>query len=146
MLSEPGLPTGPDLGLEAYGVPLRVLVIEASAYTAGLLQDVGALTGLSVEVARDPRGAIRRLREESFDALVIELPTPHISAHDLFREIVAADLEQACRTVFLANDLGDTATRKFLTDVGRPFLTQPADPLELFDLVLRVGLGDEEEQ
>ena len=144
MLMEPGLPTGPELGLEACGVPLRVLVIESSAYTAGLLQDVGALAGVSVEVARDPRGAVRLLRQEFFDAVVIELPTPHISAHALFREIVAASFEQACRTVFLANDLGDTATRKFLTDVGRPFLTQPADPLELFDLVLRVGLGDED--
>jgi DNA-binding response OmpR family regulator len=145
VLREPGLPTGPDLGLEAYGIPLRVLVIEASAYTAGLLQDVGSLTGLSVEVARDPRGAVRRLRQEFFDAVVIDLPTPHISAQDLFREIVAINLEQAARTVFLASDLGDTPTRKFLTDVGRPFLTQPADPIELFDLVMRVGLGDQEE-
>ncbi len=145
MLREPGLPTGPDLGLEAYGIPLRVLVIEASAYTAGLLQDVGSPTGLSVEVARDPRGAVRRLRQEFFDAVVIDLPTPHITAQDLFREIVAINLEQAARTVFLASDLGDTATRKFLTGVGRPFLTQPADPIELFDLVMRVGLGDQEE-
>ncbi|UCC48980.1 MAG: hypothetical protein JSV41_02050 [Gemmatimonadota bacterium] len=145
MLREPGLPTGPDLGLEAYGIPLRVLVIEASAYTAGLLQDVGSPTGLSVEVARDPRGAVRRLRQEFFDAVVIDLPTPHITAQDLFSEIVAINLEQAARTVFLASDLGDTATRKFLTGVGRPFLTQPADPIELFDLVMRVGLGDQEE-
>lgn len=145
MLSGPGLPTGPELGLEAYGIPLRVLVIEPSTYTAGLLQDVGSVTGLSVEAARDPRGAVRLLRQEFFDAVVIDLPTPHISARDLFREIAGINLEQAARTIFLASDLGDTATRKFLTEVGRPFLTQPADPLELFDLVLRVGLGDQEE-
>jgi DNA-binding response OmpR family regulator len=141
---EPGLPTGPNVGLETHGVAVRVLVIEGSGYTAGLLEEIAALTGLSVELTRDPRDGLRRLRGDWYDAVVVDLPAPHMTAEDLFRRIVAIDLDQARRVVFIANDLGEPATLKFLTDAGRPFLTQPVDPLELYDLILRVGLSEAE--
>ena len=142
---EPGLPVGLDFGLDAAGIPLRVLVVEPLGHNAAILQEIGTLTGLSVELVRAPHEAIRRLQDTAFDVIVIELPPPHVTAEELFRGIVALDLEQACKVVFLVNDLGDPATRKFLTDAGRPFLTQPVDPAELYDLVLRVGLEDRED-
>jgi CheY-like chemotaxis protein len=141
-MMEPGLPTDPYIGLETHGVGVRVLVIEGSGHTAGLLEEVATLTGLSVELARDPREGLRRLRGDVYDVIVVDLPPPHMTPEELFRRIVAVDLEQACRVVFIANDLGDAATRKFLTDAGRPFLTQPVDPAELYDLIVRVGLSE----
>jgi CheY-like chemotaxis protein len=142
LMTEPRLPTGPDLGLEAQGFPLRVLVIGASAHTPGLLQQVGEVTGLGVETAWDPREALRRLREQSYDVVVVDLPYPQMTAEELFMAIVDVDPEQAGRVVFLANDLSDPATRRFLTEAGRPFLTQPVDQHQVYDLVMRVGLGE----
>ncbi|NIR45877.1 MAG: hypothetical protein GWN32_01740 [Gemmatimonadetes bacterium] len=142
---EPDLPTGLDFGLEAAGIPLRVLVLEPMGHNAGLLEEIGALTGMSVDLVRDTRGALRRLERDRFDAVVIELPAPGMAPIDLFRAIVAIDIDQACRVVFLVNDLSDPTTRKFLTDAGRPFLTMPVDPAELYDLVVRVALEERED-
>lgn len=135
------LSRGPDLGLEATGMPLRVLVIEANDRAARMLRETDAVSGLVVESVRDPRQAPQRLRNEFYDVIVIDLPPPQVSPQDLFREIVAAGREQAGRVIFLARDLGEPAIRRFLTRAGRPFLTEPVDPAELRDLVRRVGIG-----
>ena len=142
---EPRVPADLEPGLEAYGVELRVLFVEATAYSAGVYREYARESGVNIELARNPRQALRQMRRGFYDIVVIELPTPQIPPDEMFRDIVAIDLEQAVRTIFLVNDLGETAIRKFLTEVGRPFLTQPVDPAELHDLVLRVGLQDRAE-
>ncbi len=142
---EPRLPAGMGFGLETTGIPLRILVIEPAGRSAAVLQEIGALTGITVQLNRDPRGAVGTLSQEHYDVIVVDLPPPHMTSAELFRSIVAVDIEQACRVVFLVNDLGDPSILKFLKDAGRPYLTAPVDPVELYDLVLRVGLQDREE-
>ncbi len=143
-MTEPRLPTGPELGLEAVGAQFRVLVIEASAYSAGLLRETAAPAGLSVDVARDPWEAIDRLGEDVYNVVVIDLPNPQVTGEELYERIVHLNEDQASRVIFLVNDLAEPATRRLLTAAGRPFLTQPVDPLQLYDLVVRVGLGERE--
>lgn len=141
-MTEPRLPTGPELGLETLGTPFRVLVIEASAYSAGLLRETAAPAGVAVDVARNVRDALERLNQEFYPAVVIDLPNPQITGDELFTSIAELNDEQAERIIFLVNDLADPGTRRLLTEVGRPFLTQPVEPLQLYDLVVRVGLGN----
>jgi CheY-like chemotaxis protein len=143
-MTEPRIPTGPELGLEPVAAPFRVLVIEASAYSAGLLRETATPAGLSVDVARDPWDAIDRLGEDLYNVVVIDLPNPQVTGEELYERIVQLDEDHASRVIFLVNDLTDPATRRLLTAAGRPFLTQPVDPLQLYDLVVRVGLGERE--
>ena len=144
-MREARLPTGPDLGLEAHGAPLRVLVIAASGYTPDLLKEIGEVGGLFVDAARAPLEAIQRLQDEFYEVVVIDLPNPQVTAEELYTAIVDISGEQAARVVFLANDLNDPTSLKFLTGAGRPFLTQPVDPHQIYDLVMRVGLGEPSE-
>jgi DNA-binding response OmpR family regulator len=132
---------GLDLAGDGNGTPLRLLVLESNGQTGGLVRQAAARTGIAVDLAREPRMALRRLREGFYDVILIDLPAPGIPDRELFTEISAIDGAHAHKVVFLVNDLGDARTRRFLTDVGRPFLTQPADPGELSELVLRVGYG-----
>ena len=141
---DPRLPTGLDLGQEAQGLPLRVLVLESRSRSGGILQELSSTAGFSVECPRHPDDALLRLRSESFDVIVIELPSPLLAPDELYRRIVTSSPDQARRTVFLANDLSDPDTRRFLTVVGRPFLTSPVNPDELYDLVVRTGLSERE--
>lgn len=137
-----GPPTaGFDFAGNGSGTPLRVLVLESNGRTGGLVREAAARTGIAVDLAREPRMALRRLREALYDVILIDLPTPGFRGHDLFTEISAIDHAHAHRVVFLVHDLGDAGTRRFLTEVGRPFLTQPAEPAELSELVARVGYG-----
>ena len=143
-MTNPRLPTGPELGLEAVGAPFRVLVIESSAYSAGLLREAAGPAGLAIDVARDPWEAIDRLGEDQYNVVVIDLPNSQVTGEELYERIVQLDEDQASRVVFLVNDLTDPVTRRLLTAAGRPFLTQPVDPLQLYDLVVRVGMGERE--
>lgn len=133
--------TGFDLAGNGNSTALRVLVLESNGHTGGLVRQAAAHTGIAVDLAREPRMALRRLREAFYDVILIDLPTPGIRDHELFSEISAIDGAHAHRVVFLVNDLGDARTRRFLTDAGRPFLTQHADPAQLSELVARVGYG-----
>jgi response regulator RpfG family c-di-GMP phosphodiesterase len=142
---EPRQPADLEFGLEAYALELRVLFVESTGCSAGQFRDYVGRGGLEIELARNPRQALRQLKRRFYDTVVIELPTLQILPEDMFREIVEIDPEQALRTVFLVNDLAETPIRRFLTEVGRPFLTQPVDPAELHDLVLRVGLQERAE-
>lgn len=139
---DPRLPTGPDLGLEPQGLPLRVLVLESSSRSGAILQELSASAGFTVECARHPDDVLSRLRADFFDVIVIELPSSLLTPDDLYGRIADISADQAYRIVFLANDLSDPETRRFLTAAGRPFLTSPVDPGELNDLVLRIGLGE----
>jgi CheY-like chemotaxis protein len=145
MMNEPRLPTGSDLGFGSRGTPLRVLVVESAAHAARLLREADSSGGIGVEAARDPAEALQRLQERGFDAVVIDLPGQQQVAEELFHRIADIDPRLAGRVVFLAGDLSDPATRRFLTAAGRPFLTHPVDPTQLYDLVIRVGLEESPE-
>ena len=129
----------PQFGLHTSGTPARVLVIEGSDYAGELLRAREEESGIEVVSARDPRHALKQLQNEFYDAVVVELPHPAMSAGELFRSVISFDLEQALRIVFIASDLSDPETRRFLTQAGRPFLTRPVDLEELHELVLRVA-------
>lgn len=134
-------PYHPEIGLRTSGMPIRILIVEGSDYAGGLLRETGSPSLFHIECTRDARQAIHRLRNEFYEAVVVELPHPGVSAEQIFRSVIAFDLEQALRMVFIANDLSDPDTRHFLTQAGRPFLTRPVDPTELHDLVMRVAVG-----
>ncbi len=138
-------PFHPEIGLETRGMPIRILVVEGSDYAGGLLRESGSPSMFHIDSTRDARQAIRRLRNEFYEAVVVELPHPGLSAEKIFRSVIAFDLEQALRMVFIANDLSDPDTRHFLTQAGRPFLTKPVDQTELHDLVMRVAVGPKSE-
>jgi len=141
-MTEPRRPTALELGLGEYGNPLRVLVIGSSNYTPDMIKEVGEAGGLGVEVARDPRDAIQRMQDEFYDVVVVDLPNPQMTAEGLYTYISEANPDQAGRVVFLANDLNDPSTLRFLTEAKRPFLTQPVDPHQVYDLMMRIGLSD----
>ena len=141
-MTEPRLPPSLELGLDAVGSPLRVLVIGSSNYTPDMIKEVGAAGGLGVDVAHDPRDAIQHMQDQFYDVVVVDLPNPQMTAEGLYTYIGEVNPEQAERVVFFANDLNDPSTLRFLTEAKRPFLTQPVDPHQVYDLMMRVGLAD----
>lgn len=139
MMREPDVPVGLDFGLDRQELPLRVLVLESRPNQAAPVREMGVQAGIQVEFSRYPNEALEKLDRETYDVLLIDLPLLDMSPEELYRQLVAGHPEQLAHTVFLTSDLRDPATRKFLTEAGRPFLTQPVEPHELFDLVMRVG-------
>jgi DNA-binding NtrC family response regulator len=117
-----------------------VLVVEPAPYAARLLREMNSGGNLGVEGAREPADALRRLRGEPFDVVVIDLSGQWEAAESFFDDVAELDPRLAGRVVFLAGDLSEPEARRFLTRAGRPFLTHPVDPGQLHELVVRVGL------
>lgn len=119
----------------------RVLVVERDEYAIRLLEEARTELRLTLDLAMNARQALRRLATGFYDAVVVNLPLARTSAEELYRVVARADRKQADRLVFLTPDLNEVATRRFLREAGRPFLTKPVAASELHDLVVRVAIG-----
>lgn len=124
------------------GWPTRVLIVSLSGYQAEILRDADWTGGLEIEQVGNAQQALERLRGGFYHVVIIDLASAQASPIEFYQAVGDFDLGQAERVVFLAHDLADTDTRRFLTAAGRPFLTQPVDPGMLLDLVLRVSRGE----
>lgn len=140
-MTKPHTPIDPGRGPQGERPALSVIVLETGFYGSGSLRQACAGAGLTVEWAGDPQALLRRLRTASYHAIVISLPVPGMNPADLFREIVALDPELTDRLVFIAHDLGDPVTRRFLAEAARPFLTRPVTAEAIRDLVTRMVRG-----
>jgi two-component system phosphate regulon response regulator OmpR len=108
----------------------RVLVVDddgRSAETvAGLLRDQGCL----VTVVRDAYGALARLGDERFDAIVVELALPGDSGLDLL-EAMERPLPAVLVTAMHAGPIAGRARAAG----ARAVLHKPVDEAELLDAV-----------
>ncbi len=127
--------------IDGEGQQSRVLVVERAEHLTHLLEDVPTEPLLIVHMALNARQALRRLASGFYDAVVVHLPLAQTTAAELYRVIAWVDRKQADRLVFVAPDLSDPATRKFLSEARRPFLTKPVEAYDLYQLVLRVAEG-----
>lgn len=119
--------------------PYRVLVVECGVHVRRLLHRGANGHALSVEAATDARQALRRLDRTFYDVVVVELPVRRAAPQELYRRVNEEDPRQADRLVFLTTDSLDTATLRFLSETGRPFVTRSVEPPELVELVVRVA-------
>lgn len=127
--------------VDGRGQQTRVLVVERTDYLTRLLEDGGTRPRLTVHMALNARHALNRLASGFYDAIVVHLPLARTSAEEFYRVIAYVDRKQADRLVFVTADLSDPATRKFLREARRPFLTNPVEASDLCQLVLRVAQG-----
>lgn len=118
---------------------LRVLVVEAGVAVSRLLGRAQGRRRVALRGVRDGREALKALSADAYDAVVVDLPMMRRNAEDFYDRLLRANSGLAERVVFLAADLTDPETRRFLSQAGRPFLTKPVDGSELLDLLIRVA-------
>lgn len=65
----------------------RILVCDGDEITANLLQSVAEQAGYTVEVVRNGRVALDRLRNRSFHLLVLDLALPDIDGLEILKAV-----------------------------------------------------------
>ena len=114
---------------------LHVLVIDDEASVRVALQRYLASRGHEVETTASGKEALARMREDAFDAVIVDMRMPDVSGEQLFQELKARDPSYAERVIFTTGQLVDDSVRTFLASTGRPCVPKPFE-FSSFDQVL----------
>jgi len=114
---------------------LHVLVVDDEASVRVALQRYLSSRGHEVETTASGKEALARMREDSFDAVIIDMRMPDLSGEQLFQELKGRDPTYAERVIFTTGQLVDDSVRTFLASTGRPCVPKPFE-FSAFDQVL----------
>ena len=114
---------------------LHVLVVDDEASVRVALQRYLSSRGHEVETTASGKEALARMREDAFDAVIIDMRMPDLSGEQLFGELKARDPSYADRVIFTTGQLVDDSVRGFLASTGRPCVPKPFE-FSAFDQVL----------
>jgi two-component system, NtrC family, sensor kinase len=114
---------------------LHVLVIDDEASVRVALQRYLSSRGHEVETTASGKEALARMREDAFDAVIVDMRMPDLSGEQLFHELQARDPSYAERVIFTTGQLVDDSVRSFLASTGRPCVPKPFE-FGAFDQVL----------
>jgi signal transduction histidine kinase len=113
---------GPRVAAVASG---NVLVIEDEEPLREALTEV--LHGLGHHVVGATTGyeALGRLRERTWDLVMLDLRLPDVDGQAVWERALASDPRCAGRVVFMTGDIMSAETQGFLDEARRPFLLKP---------------------
>ncbi len=70
------------------GTSAKILVVDDEPDTVGLLELTLQTAGFDVQTATNGEQALRKVREESFDLVLLDIMMPDISGYDVLRRIM----------------------------------------------------------
>jgi signal transduction histidine kinase len=103
----------------------NVLVVEDEAPLRGLVTEVMHGLGHHVGEATTGHEALVRLRERTWDLVMLDLRLPDVDGSTVWERALAPDPRLAGRVVFMTGDIMSAETQGFLDTAGRPFLLKP---------------------
>ena len=116
----------------------RVLVVDDEPPVRELVRDALITHGHRVESVEDGAAALRRIREQAFDAVVSDIKMPEMDGTELYRACADLDPAYAKRFLFLTGDVVARGSMDFLMESGCPHIQKPFPLKELGAAVERV--------
>ncbi len=113
---------------------LRVLLIDDDPTVVDVvLRSLEAAN--TVLVANSGHEGLRRAGDGPYDLLLCDLRMPGMGGLDLYGRLVVARPELARRLIFISGDTSSRATTEALRATGRPLLSKPFRPEELYAVI-----------
>jgi DNA-binding response OmpR family regulator len=119
------------------GTTATILVVDDEADTVGLLELTLQTAGYQVQTATGGKEALRKIREETFDLVLLDIMMPDLSGYDVLQKLKNEAI-QAPPVVFLTakSRPEDRQTGRSLGAAG--FLVKPTTRGDLLDIVTAV--------
>jgi two-component system alkaline phosphatase synthesis response regulator PhoP len=109
----------------------RVLVVDDEQRIREMLRDALSEAGWEVDTAPDSAEALQRIKENLYDAAVLDFALPDMDGVQLHSEIRRLDAELADHTIFISGvGQSEERLRYFESDAGG-FLAKPFEVEEL---------------
>ena len=105
----------------------RVLVVDDEPQIRNFLSRSLQLDGLQVDLAGDGEEAWRRLQDQPYDCIILDLKMPGMSGQQLYQAIGVLGQELTKKVIFITGDTVSSETLDFIAAAGSPALTKPVD-------------------
>jgi DNA-binding response OmpR family regulator len=120
----------------------RIIVVDDEAEIVELLRDVLVAEGYAVDAAPDATVALRLIRENIYDAALLDFNLPDMDGVMLHHQIRQMDAELAARTIFMSGLLQSDGNLGYYMSQSGGFLAKPFDIRDVLRQV-RALLGDD---
>lgn len=80
-----------------------ILLVEDDPFLVDIYKTKFREEGFSVEVANDGEEGLRKLNEDKFDLLILDIVLPHIDGWEILKEIKANEKLKNLKVVILSN-------------------------------------------
>lgn len=115
----------------------RVLVVDDEGSARHVLRlMLGEMSYQEIETCASGSEALEKVRNESFDAVLLDLRMPDLTGEDVFQRL--PDSLQR-RVVFVTGDVLNTSRRQFLSRAAQPALLKPIRYQELSKAMKKVA-------
>ncbi|HXE76312.1 MAG TPA: response regulator [Candidatus Xenobia bacterium] len=131
-----------DIEIEEEAVHVPVLVIDDDESILAVLDKALSKENYDVELANSGREAMTLLARGEYALIISDIRMPAFDGKQLFQFLDEHMPDLKDRVIFLTGDTANPETMKFLSEVGRPYLTKPVD-LQKLSQVLREALGSD---
>ena len=116
----------------------RILIVDDESQIVDLLKEYLRGAGFEVDAAGDAAGALELIRNQIFDAAVVDFNLPDMNGVMLHRQIRQMDPELANRTIFMSGFLQADTNIDYYTAFGGGFLAKPFDVRDVVDAIRSV--------
>jgi len=120
----------------------RILVVDDEAEIVELLRDVLVAEGYVVDAAPAAAPALQLIRENIYDAALLDFNLPDMDGVMLHHQIRQMDAELAARTIFMSGLLQSDGNLGYYMSQSGGFLAKPFDIRDVLRQV-RALLGDD---
>ena len=104
---------------------VRVLIVDDEPDIVDLLAEILTTSGFEVGSALDAKGALKLIKEQIFDAAIIDFNLPDMNGVMLHRQIRLMDEELAQRTLFTSGQVQSDQDLDYYMVYGGGFLSKP---------------------
>jgi DNA-binding response OmpR family regulator len=116
----------------------RILVVDDETEIVELLRDVLSAEGYAVDAAPDAESALKLIRENIYDAALLDFNLPDMDGVMLHRQIRQMDEELAAHAIFMSGLLQTNANLGYYLSESGGFLAKPFDIAEVLAQIRRL--------
>jgi DNA-binding response OmpR family regulator len=113
----------------------RILIVDDEQVIVDLLSEILSDQGFEVDFALDAAGALERVRENIYDAAILDFNLPDMNGVMLHREIRQMDEELAGNTLFTSGLEQSEKNLDYYTAYGKGFISKPFEVREVLSAV-----------